>query len=223
MPQNMSPTTASQTRGSCFVISPIGDANSESRIRSDQVLKHVIYPATTAAGYTKENVKRSGQIPQPGMISSQVIQHLYDDDLVIADLSDHNANVFYELSFRHATRKPVVLLIRTGERIPFDVTTNRVIHYNLADWDSRDNCVTELTNQIAAALANPMQADNPISAGMTFKALSGSQDPTEQTLATLLPRLQSIEAALAQTQETLAALAFQIQSSGLYPPTGLYR
>ncbi len=56
----------------CFVISPIGDPDSETRKRSDQVLKHVVRPAATSCGY---KAVRADEIDKPGMITSQVIQH----------------------------------------------------------------------------------------------------------------------------------------------------
>jgi hypothetical protein len=68
----------------CFVISPIGDPDSETRKRSDQVLKHVIRPAATSSGY---KAVRADEIDKPGMITSQVIQHVVNDDLVVADLT----------------------------------------------------------------------------------------------------------------------------------------
>src|SRR4051812_30411064 len=96
----------------CFVISPIGDIDSDIRKRSDQVLKHVIQPAVTSCGYV---ATRADQISEPGMITSQVIQHIANDSMVIADLTGRNPNVFYELAIRHALRKPYLQLIENGE------------------------------------------------------------------------------------------------------------
>jgi phage gp29-like protein len=75
----------------CFVIAPIGEEGSDVRRRSDQVLKHVIAPAAKECGY--ETI-RADKISEPGMITSQVIQHLLEDALVIADLTGRNPNVF---------------------------------------------------------------------------------------------------------------------------------
>lgn len=68
----------------CFVISPIGDPDSETRKRSDQVLRHVVRPAATSCGYKSI---RADEIDKPGMITSQVIQHVVNDALVVADLT----------------------------------------------------------------------------------------------------------------------------------------
>jgi hypothetical protein len=44
-----------------------------------------------------------------------------NDPLAIADLSDPNPNVFYELAIRQAIGKPLVQIIQKDEKIPFDV------------------------------------------------------------------------------------------------------
>jgi hypothetical protein len=203
----------------CFVISPIGDLNSETYNRSELVRTHIILPAARESGYAEIDVIRADQIPQPGIITSQIIQHLYADELVIADLTDRNPNVFYELAIRHATRKPVVLLIRKGEKIPFDVAPNRVIHYDLADWNSPGRCAIELAKQIEAVLQNPLLTDNPISAGMTFKALSESSDSFEQVVAALVPRLQALEFSMQSIQAKLDAPPTYFKAGSMMVPS----
>src|SRR5438128_2309435 len=106
----------------CFVISPVGDEGSDIRKRADQILKHVISPIVKELGY--EPV-RSDQISKPGVITGQIIEHLIEDSLVVADLTGYNPNVFYELAVRHAVRKPVVQLRKKGEPLPFDVAPVR--------------------------------------------------------------------------------------------------
>lgn len=86
----------------CFVIAPIGEPGSETRRRSDQILNHVIKPVAKQAGYAAVRADEEGE---PGLITHQVIQHLLDDPLVIADLTGRNPNVFYELAIRHAINK----------------------------------------------------------------------------------------------------------------------
>lgn len=126
---------------SCFVICPIGDDDSEPRKRSDQVLKYIIQPAARKAGY---NAERADQIDKPGIITSQVIQRVVNDDLVIADLTDSNPNVFYELAIRHALKKPLVQIIKKGERIPFDIAATRTIYYDHTDLDSAHNAIEQI-------------------------------------------------------------------------------
>lgn len=93
----------------CFVISPIGEEGSEVRERSDQILKHIITSSVEQLGYT---IIRADKIAEPGIITTQIIEHIVDAKLVIADFTDKNPNVFYELAIRHAIRKPLVQMIK---------------------------------------------------------------------------------------------------------------
>ena len=136
----------------CFVIAPLGEADSDTRKRSDQVLKHVIVPALKDCGY---KATRADQISEPGMITSQIIQHIVDDPLVVADLTDRNPNVFYELAIRHAIRKPLVQLIKKGEQIPFDVAGTRTIHVDHHDLDSVEEAKREIVAQIRSLEKDP--------------------------------------------------------------------
>ena len=88
----------------CFIIAPIGEESSDTRKRADQVLDHIIAPIALNHGY---QAIRADQIAEPGIITSQVVQHIVEDPLVVADLTDWNPNVFYELAIRQVIRKPL--------------------------------------------------------------------------------------------------------------------
>jgi hypothetical protein len=132
-------------RKHCFVISPIGPKNSAVRKRSDKILKYIIRPVCEKLGFSAE---RADEIEKPGLISRNIILRLFNADLVIADLTGHNPNVFYELAIRHATGKPVVQLIEHKEKIPFDVFDFSTIQINLLDIESIENCKRELEMHI---------------------------------------------------------------------------
>jgi hypothetical protein len=51
--------------------------------------------------------------------------------LVVADLTDGNANVSYELALRHVVGKPVVQMVAKGQQIPFDVMDTRTISFDI--------------------------------------------------------------------------------------------
>ena len=173
----------------CFVIAPIGEADSEQRKRSDQVLKHIIVPATADCGY---KAIRADQISEPGMITSQVIQHVVEDPLVVADLTGRNPNVFYELAIRHAIRKPLVQLIQRGEQIPFDVAGTRTIQLDHQDLDSVDSAKQEMVAQIRALEGNPDKLETPISVSLDLQALRQSGDPEERSRAEVLSALNDL-------------------------------
>ena len=157
---------------SCFVISPIGEPGTETRKRADQVLRHIIRPAVQQCGYI---AKRADEIGQPGIITSQVIQRVIDDDLVVADLTEGNPNVFYELAVRHTIKKPVIQIIKMDETIPFDVNDVRTVKFDLQDPDSNEQAKEEIVNQIKYLENNSDNLLTPVSISVDLKELSRSK------------------------------------------------
>jgi hypothetical protein len=97
------------------------------------VLKHLFTPALEQAGYTVIPPKMLGAT----LIHAEIIRHLEQADLVLADLSSHNPNVFFELGLRTSLDRPVVL-VQDGRSatIPFDLGPINVLSYDesLATW-----------------------------------------------------------------------------------------
>lgn len=174
---------------SCFVIAPIGAEGSDIRLRSDQVLKHIIEPAAGDCGY---KAVRADKISEVGLITSQVIQHVVEDALVIADLTGRNPNVFYELAIRHAVRKPVVQIIHATEPIPFDVAASRTVQVDHHDLDSVAKAKEEIVRQIRSAEKNPRDVDSPISAAVELQSLRRSDNPLEKSNAEIISMLQAL-------------------------------
>lgn len=79
------------------------------------------------AGY---EISRADTRYESTSIMSEVVKHIEQSDLIIADLTGTNANVYYELGLAHAMGKPVILLIQDLEEMPFDIRPYRVISYS---------------------------------------------------------------------------------------------
>lgn len=148
----------------CFFISPIGSDQSEQRKHADLVLGSLVEPALADLGL---RVVRADKIAQPGLITAQVMEHCVKARLVIADLSFSNPNVFYELALRHACRKPVVQLIRTEDRLPFDVGQYRTVLIDMTNIytlvPQLDVIRADIARQCRIALEAEGVADNPLS------------------------------------------------------------
>lgn len=146
-----------------FYITPIGSEDSIQRKHSDLFLSTLIEPAVEKFGL---RVVRADKIDKPGVITRQVIQYLIESRLVVADLSYHNPNVFYELAIRHMVRKPVVQIIQKSDHIPFDVNQLRTIPIDNTDiysWTPKlEIWRSEISNQIRQALDDPASSDSPV-------------------------------------------------------------
>jgi len=165
--QHEGPTTSDgpETEWSrvCFFVSPIGDEASEARRHSDLFLNSLVEPAMREFDMT---IVRADQIGRPGMITAQVIEHLVMARVVVADLSYHNPNVFYEVALRHAVRKPIVQLIRSDDRIPFDLDQVRTIVIDTTDIYSLvpqiETYRSEIATQVRRALEDQADVENPL-------------------------------------------------------------
>ncbi|MHC4476123.1 MAG: hypothetical protein ACYTEL_10785 [Planctomycetota bacterium] len=73
---------------------------------------------------------RSDKDPRIGNIIHKIIRGIYESDVVIADITGNNANVFYELGVANALSKPCAMIrCRSDEPFPFDVTSYTILQY----------------------------------------------------------------------------------------------
>jgi hypothetical protein len=112
----------------CFVISPIGEAGSPIREHVDDVFDYIVKPAAEQTGYV---AMRADHDARPGVITEQMYDCILGDELIVAVLSFHNPNVFYELAIAEAAARPLILLIERGQQIPFDIKDRRVLSYDM--------------------------------------------------------------------------------------------
>jgi hypothetical protein len=107
-----------------FVVRPFGTKNG---IDFDKVHRELIAPAMARLGLGGDTTE---PITRAGNIRADMFELLAKAEVVIADISIHNANVFYELGARHALRDKRTFLIRcASEEVPFDLRTDRYLEY----------------------------------------------------------------------------------------------
>ena len=124
---------------SVFIVRPFGTKpvtmkDKDGKDASVEVDFDEIDRSLTQAALAKNglNGQTTGVIAQAGNIRVDMFQMLIAYDLVIADVSIHNANVFYELGIRHGLRPNGTILIRFESEgdVPFDLKTDRYITYD---------------------------------------------------------------------------------------------
>jgi hypothetical protein len=136
-----------------FVIMPFTERNpARPSGFFEEVLRSLITPAGLEAGFTVETANRQGS----DIIQSTIINELLEADLVVADLTDHNPNVLFELGLRMAEDKPVALIKAEGTGRVFDVDNMlRVFEYRPQLWRSTIEVdLPNLAKHIASAWEN---------------------------------------------------------------------
>lgn len=176
----------------CFIITPIGQEGSETRRAADGLIASVIRPALRELDIT---ATAAHEMSSPGSIPSQVIKRLLEDELVVANLTELNPNVMYELAIRHCVRLPLVILAEKGTTLPFDVSDQRTIFY-INDLAGAEELKSKLTAICKEAL-NDQNPDNPVYAAATAQVMKeiAANNGAE---AYILERLENIESRLGQ-------------------------
>jgi nucleoside 2-deoxyribosyltransferase len=133
-----------------FVAIPFSEKNPDRPLGFfKEVLQSLITPAVEKAGFEAYTANIKGS----DIIHSTIINELLNADLVVADLTDHNPNVLFELGMRMALDKPVVIIKAKGTGSIFDVDNMmRYFEYNPVLWKSSiETDIPELSDHIKAA------------------------------------------------------------------------
>jgi hypothetical protein len=137
----------------CFVIMPFVErTDTYSTGFFDEVFNSLFKQAAVNAGFIVKTAKRQGS----DVIQSTIVTELLQADLVLADLTEHNPNVLFELGMRMARDLPVALVRAKGTGAIFDVdNVLRVQEYSPNLWPSTvEKDVPRLTEHIIATWEN---------------------------------------------------------------------
>lgn len=166
----------------CFVICPIGEANTDTRAWSDDIFANLIEPIALEAGF---EAKRALEGSRPGEITDHIIADIINADLVVADLTFHNANVFYELAIRHAQGTPYIHVAKAGTRIPFDIAATNVVMIHSDSYGGSDATRRELKAHFKAVVEKTVTFDNPLKRYQYKLQADQTGDPVEKRLVAL--------------------------------------
>lgn len=193
-------TTEKAEGKKCFIITPIGGSSSEIHRHINGVIRGVIRPVLEEFGFT--DVKAAHEINGIGNITNDMISRIVEDDLVIANLTDRNPNVMYELCLRHVVAKPIIHVCEEGTDLPFDIKDSRTIYYKNDIYGAED-FKNKLRDTIGEIDYSREYKDNPIYTGLRYENLfkeSGEKATELELIADLSRQVSRLEAKLSSVQ-----------------------
>lgn len=157
----------------------------------ERVHTELIAPALVRCGLAGST---TGEVVDAGNIRADMFALIVEADIVICDITVHNANVFYELGIRHALRKKHTVLIKgdpSADTTPFDLSTDRYLKYPVA---RPADALDALVEALQASLRSNRDTDSPIFLMLPTLA---EADPAEVTVVPLdfIEEIQRVEAA----------------------------
>lgn len=130
------------TSSLCFVMMSFGG-------EFDRVYRTLITPAAQRLGL---EVVRADEISGPGFVMEQIRTAIMQSRLCIADISDRNPNVLYELGIAQANQKPTIIIAQDLMNLPFDVAGQRILRYGDAPEEAQ--------KQLEAAIGHVLSDDS---------------------------------------------------------------
>jgi hypothetical protein len=147
----------------CFVIMPILEPGTVEHTEYRALYDTVIRPPVVEAGY---EVIRADDVTRGGAINADIIERLATADLVVADLSGLNPNVFYELGIRHSLRRHgTIMIINTARSAkPFDLQAYRMVEFSpdLLGYEKLREALIKFIKNHANSDAASVMRDSPV-------------------------------------------------------------
>lgn len=134
-----------EVTNSCFVVMPFASL-------FEREYSRVIKPAVESAGLV---CVRGDEIYSEQSIVQDIWKSLRACRVVVAELSGRNPNVMYEVGLAHALGKPIILLTRNQEDVPFDLKSLRYVYYDTDNPEWGTDLRTELIRSLGRVLESP--------------------------------------------------------------------
>lgn len=146
----------------CFVLMPFAEKYRE------------VYEQIYKAVCSDNNVEcwRVDEVARPGSITKDIVDGIIDADIVIADLSSQNPNVFYELGIAHSVGNKTIMTCQNIDDVPFDIGNYRVILYEQTISGSKE-LIKKLDKSIKELLKSLDQTNNPVQEVLSNRAAVG--------------------------------------------------
>lgn len=167
----------------CFIIMPFGGW-------FDTYYRD-IYCA--AIGECNLQAKRADDLFRASSIIQDIWRFTKEAKVILADLTNKNPNVFYELGLAHALAKPAVLITQNIEDVPFDLRGLRIIEYNKNAPDWGEKLKKDLVSAITETLDSPLETIPTTYLEATSKKKSAEVSQTELELLDMKQDIESLK------------------------------
>ena len=168
----------------CFMIMPFGIKETgalpplPAKINFDKLWEKALLPAIEAMDL--QPIRADQDLG--GLIINEMLERLYYSDLVMADLTIPNGNVYYEVGIRHAAKNKGCVLVSADWTKPlFDVAQMRQLHYPLPEGEVSDETAKQIQAILTAGIPALKDGDTPM-----FQVLPGYPGPVTTDRATVI-------------------------------------
>ena len=143
----------------CFVIMPFSSTSPTHteeywNNHFERFLKVEIEKIPKLVAYRSEALR--------GDILSSIIKDLYSSDIVVANLTDYNSNVFYELGIRQTIKNGTITIAQKGTILPFDISRKGSIFYDPIDPIKDIDFCKKLNKALIDCIEHPEKPDSVV-------------------------------------------------------------
>src|SRR5262249_16853541 len=146
-----------ETSKDVFVIMPFSSTATCTELQWTEIYENVFKPAVEDCGYSCERA-----MPETGSLTKSIVDRLRNSWLVLADVTDRNPNVFYELGVRHSLSNRTIIITQDSNYVPSDLRG-----YWFIPYATSPGLVTKFKKDMRKLISdiehNPDKSDNPIS------------------------------------------------------------
>ncbi len=144
----------------CYVIMPYGGDDPVMQSKFEGIFRSIISTAAREAGFSDAQIIREDHRGDAGSIIKNIVRHLTTSSVVVADLTNSNANVHYELGISHVFHKSsTVLICEKGSKVAFDLQSLNIIQYS-TNIDAMASSVEKIKAAIVQRRDGVSSSDN---------------------------------------------------------------
>jgi hypothetical protein len=189
-----------------FVIMPFDDD-------FNKIYDSFISVSLIEAGY---DVFRADDIHSQQNILKDIVESIVKSDLIVADLTGSNPNVFYEVGLAHAFQKDAILITQEIDDLPFDLRSYRIISYNTQFYEI-NKAKIELIKLAVGARNKEVPFGSPVTdfmSGLSDKTIIQEEKAVKSTAgeAGLLDYLVDMEDGFEKLTETVSCVALEMET-----------